>query len=104
MTYAEFVEAVAQHAAAKRGRRSGNRTVMRRLQRADAEAVLEAAFALVVDYVTRGDAVHVPGLGVFKPTSRAPRTVRNPATGELMRLPRTSSIRLSAAKAVRSRQ
>lgn len=43
----------------------------------------------------------IPGLGTFRRVTRKARRVRNPATGELMMLPASSTIAFRAAKAVR---
>jgi hypothetical protein len=41
---------------------------------------------------------HIPGVGAFHATTRKARRVRNPATGELMMLPETKSVRFKPSK------
>lgn len=48
-----------------------------------------------------GRSLLIPGLGTFRRVTRKARRVRNPATGELMMLPASSTIAFRAAKAVR---
>lgn len=68
----------------------------------NARHFVRALFKEVGEIVANGNAVNVPGFGIFKPATRKPRRIRNPANGELMRLPRTRSIRLQPAKAQRA--
>ena len=48
-----------------------------------------------------GRSLLIPGLGTFRRVTRKARRIRNPATGELMMLPASSTIAFRAAKAVR---
>ena len=70
----------------------------------DAHLFARELFAEVARLVTTGQSVYVPELGIFKPTTRKARNIRNPVTGEMMRLPRTRTVRLAAAKALRAKR
>jgi len=52
--------------------------------RKDAESALDAVVDVIQRGIHQGDQVRVKGLGVFESVERAARTVRNPATGELL--------------------
>lgn len=58
--------------------------------RADAERVMGAFEEVVISALKAGDKVQLTGFGVFESKPRAARTVRNPATGEMMDIPATS--------------
>lgn len=50
------------------------------------EQAADAVFAALADLMAEGDHLRVPGLGVFDTVRRAPRTARNPRTGETIRV------------------
>ncbi len=52
-------------------------------------AALEAMMAAVTKAVAEGDRVTLMGFGTFEVKNRAPRTARNPRTGEAIALPAT---------------
>lgn len=60
---------------------------------------------IVLDEITmalvNGDRVNLPGLGSFSPTQRAARMGKNPQTGAAIHIPASTSVRFSAAKALK---
>jgi DNA-binding protein HU-beta len=55
-------------------------------KRVTAEAI-DAMVEAVRRTVARGERVSIPGFGTFEKRLRAPRTARNPRTGETVRVP-----------------
>ena len=53
---------------------------------------------LMVDHLKRGDRLRINGLGIFEVRSRAARTGRNPATGEVIQIKASKKIAFRAAK------
>lgn len=66
------------------------------LTKVDAEKALSAAIATVVKTVAKGDSVTLVGFGTFKPSKRAARTGRNPATGAVLKIAATTVPRFTA--------
>jgi DNA-binding protein HU-beta len=64
--------------------------------RKDAERALDAVVDVIQRGINQGEKVRVKGLGVFESVERAARTVRNPATGELVEKARTRVPRFRA--------
>ncbi|MBW4025420.1 MAG: HU family DNA-binding protein [Proteobacteria bacterium] len=62
-------------------------------------AALKALFDLMVDHLKKGDRLRINGLGVLEVKSRAARTGRNPATGEIIQIKASKKIAFRAAKA-----
>lgn len=62
-----------------------------------AEAVLGAFFDHTAEQVKAGEKVAWPGFGTFSMTERAPRTGRNPQTGEKLKIKKSRSVKLSTA-------
>ena len=58
--------------------------------KADTERVLSAFEDVVIAALKAGDKVQLTGFGVFESKARAARSVRNPATGEMMDIAATS--------------
>ncbi len=58
-------------------------------RRAAADAV-DATLEAIARAVARGDKVVLSGFGSFEKRLRAPRTARNPQTGEAVKVPATS--------------
>ncbi|MEC7426277.1 MAG: HU family DNA-binding protein [Acidimicrobiales bacterium] len=69
----------------------------------DAEAVIEAFFGCVESAAKAGDAVAWPGVGKFSRSDRAARQGRNPQTGETIQIAASSSVKFTAAKALKDR-
>lgn len=57
------------------------------LTKTDTSAVVEGLIASVIDAMQRGEHIEIRGFGTFKVVDRAPRTGRNPKTGEVVRIP-----------------
>lgn len=57
----------------------------------------------ILDEVREGRRVVVPGLGTFSRGTRKARVIRNPATKELMELPRTVTVKFTAAKRAKAK-
>jgi DNA-binding protein HU-beta len=81
MNKSELIEAVAKSAD---------------LTKVDAEKALAAVIATVVKTVAKGDTVTLVGFGSFKPSKRAARTGRNPATGAALKIAATTVPRFTA--------
>ena len=71
--------------------------------KADAEAVIEAFFGCVEGAAKAGDAVAWPGVGKFSRSDRAARMGRNPQTGASIYINASSSVKFTAAKALKDR-
>ena len=54
-----------------------------------ANQAIDAMLEAVRRSVARGERVSLPGFGTFEKRLRAPRTARNPRTGERVRVPAT---------------
>ena len=72
MTKSELVSAVAEKAG---------------IRKKDAEASLNAFISVVTETLKKGDKVEIRGFGTFLMKERAPRTARNPRTGEKVDVP-----------------
>lgn len=57
------------------------------LTKTDTSAVVEGLIASVVHAMQRGEHIEIRGFGTFKVVDRAPRTGRNPKTGEVVKIP-----------------
>ncbi|MBA3034251.1 MAG: HU family DNA-binding protein [Gammaproteobacteria bacterium] len=66
------------------------------ITKVDAEKALAATIATVVKAVAKGDSVTLVGFGSFKPSKRAARTGRNPATGAVLKIAATTVPRFTA--------
>jgi DNA-binding protein HU-beta len=64
----------------------------------DAETVLDATLATVIETVAAGDKVTLVGFGSFEPRDRQAREGRNPKTGETMTIPAMRVPAFSAGK------
>jgi DNA-binding protein HU-beta len=62
-----------------------------------AEAVLGAFFDHTAERVKAGEKVAWPGFGTFSMTERAPRTGRNPQTGEKLKIKKSRSLKLATS-------
>ena len=58
--------------------------------RRTASLAVEAVVDTITRAVARGEKVGISGFGVFEKVERAPRTARNPTTGEAVKLKRTT--------------
>ena len=63
------------------------------------ETILKEALSFIKSQVEQGDEVAIHNFGVFKLKERAERTGRNPATGEEITIPASSSVGFKPTKA-----
>ena len=70
------------------------------ISKAHVAAVLEQLGEVTTNALAHGFDVPLPGLGKLKPTERAARTGRNPATGLPMEVPGKRLVKFSEAKAL----
>lgn len=66
--------------------------------KAAATKAVNAVLDAIVDGVANGDGVNIVGFGTFKPTERAARSGRNPATGEAITIPAATVPTFKAGK------
>ena len=57
------------------------------MSRTEAEFILEGTFNTIADLLAEGKTVSIPRFGKFTVYQSAPRTGRNPATGESVEVP-----------------
>lgn len=86
MTKTELVSAVAEKAG---------------LKKAVAEKAVNAAIEAVVEAISKGERVAIPGLGVFNIRERKARKGRNPRTGKEITIPARKVVAFSAAKSLK---
>lgn len=60
--------------------------------------VIDAVFATIQDWVASGAEVAFVGFGTFSQSKRAPRTGRNPQTGEAINIPAATLPKFKAGK------
>jgi DNA-binding protein HU-beta len=72
------------------------------IPRNQAEKVLEALGDVVTEAVQRGEKVSLTGLLSIERVMRAPRTGRNPQTGEPLAIPAGYSVRLSCGSRLKA--
>lgn len=69
--------------------------------RKDTELVLDSLAGTVSEMLASGAEFVLPGVGKFSTSQRAARTGRNPATGESIQIPASTSVKFSATKALK---
>ncbi len=57
------------------------------LTKTDTSAIVEGFLSAVTQALVNEDHIEIRGFGTFKVVQRAPRTGRNPKTGEAVRIP-----------------
>ena len=57
------------------------------LTKTDTAAVVEGLLASVISAMEQGEHIEIRGFGTFKVVRRAPRTGRNPKTGDVVKIP-----------------
>ena len=62
------------------------------LTQSEAIVAVDAFLSGITEALLRGERVELRGFGTFRPVSRAPRTGRNPRTGETVRVPGRRSV------------
>ena len=68
----------------------------------DADAVLSALSDTLLDAVSKGEKVAIPGILSVERVSRAARTGRNPATGETIEIPAGYGVKVSAGSKLKA--
>ncbi len=71
------------------------------MTRKDTERVLNMAFGLMTQELTKGEDVKIAGFGNFSVKERAERVGRNPRTGEELTIPATKNVQFKAGKALK---
>jgi DNA-binding protein HU-beta len=71
------------------------------LSQAVARVVVNAVFAALANHATRGENVTIQGFGSFRVRNTAPKSGRNPFTGEAMQIPAGRTVTLRVAPALR---
>lgn len=71
------------------------------VSKANAESVINALFETVIDKTKEGTKVAWPGFGSFSTSERAARVGRNPQTGEELQIPASTTMKFTAAKALK---
>ena len=61
------------------------------VKKGDVEDIVEALLNTVMAEVAKGEKVQITGFGTFERKERGARTVRNPRTGEDMKVPPSKS-------------
>lgn len=68
------------------------------MPKAQVERVLDAIQDVIIDTVAGGDDIKLTGFAAFVPASRAARTMKNPRTGEDIKVPETKVVRIRPLK------
>ncbi len=66
------------------------------ISKAEADRIVVTVFEEIMTAVTQGEAVTLIGFGSFKAVECAPRTGRNPTTGEAIQIPAMRKPRFTA--------
>ncbi len=69
----------------------------------DVNLVVDTLLEEISNALAAGDRVEIRGFASFSTRQRAPRTARNPKTGELVKLDERSSVYFRAGKELRDR-
>lgn len=69
----------------------------------DVDLVVDKIFDAISESLAKGDRVELRGFGSFSTRKRAPRTARNPKTGETVNLENRNAIYFRAGKELRQR-
>lgn len=67
----------------------------------EAAPKVEAVFNVIVETLTKGESIKIPGVGTFEVRERAARKGRNPQSGEEIDIPATKAPAFKAAKALK---
>jgi DNA-binding protein HU-beta len=70
---------------------------------AQARLAFDALPGVVLAGLLEDERITITGLGTFEVAHRAPRSVRNPSTGEMMDLPAKKAVKFRPAKYLRER-
>lgn len=73
------------------------------MSKSDIDAAISGMFEVVADHVSRtDDKITIPGWISFQQTTRAPRTGRNPRTGDPIDIPATKGVKVSAGSKLKA--
>jgi len=72
------------------------------LTKTQADAALAALQNVLVENVSKGEAVKITGLFAVERTERAARTGRNPRTGEEIQIPAGYGVKISAGSTLKN--
>ncbi|MCX7738479.1 MAG: HU family DNA-binding protein [Hydrogenothermaceae bacterium] len=73
------------------------------ITKASAERAVNAAIEAVIEALTKGERVAIPGLGVFNVRIRKARKGRNPRTGKEITIPARKVVAFTAAKSLKEK-
>lgn len=73
------------------------------LQHRDVELAVNCMLGQMADALTQGKRIEISGFGGFSLHHRAPRTARNPKTGEAVNLPAKVALHFKPGKEMRDR-
>jgi DNA-binding protein HU-beta len=71
------------------------------LKKSEAERAVNAAIEALVEALSKGERVAIPGLGVFNVKERKARKGRNPRTGKEIKIPKRKVVAFTAAKSLK---
>ncbi|MGS2848269.1 HU family DNA-binding protein [Bacillus velezensis] len=67
----------------------------------EAAPKVEAVFNVIVETLTKGESILIPGVGKFEVRERAARKGRNIQTGEEIEIPASKAVKFKPAKALK---
>ncbi|MCX2809660.1 HU family DNA-binding protein [Bacillus sp. ChL18] len=67
----------------------------------EAAPKVEAVFNVIVETLTKGESIKIPGVGTFEVRERAARKGRNIQTGEEIEIPASKAVKFKPAKALK---
>lgn len=70
-------------------------------KRSDVKAMFDALAELATSEVKQNGEFTIPGFGKLKKTERKARDGRNPATGEVIRIPAKTTVKFSVGKSMK---
>jgi integration host factor subunit beta len=73
------------------------------LEKRDVELALNCLLRQMTDSLAQGERIEIRGFGGFSLHHRAPRTARNPKTGEAINLPAKVALHFKPGKEMRDR-
>jgi DNA-binding protein HU-beta len=71
------------------------------LKKSEVKTVFDALTELATSEVKKNGEFTVPGFGKLKKTNRKAREGRNPATGEIIKIPAKTTVKFSVGKAMK---
>lgn len=71
------------------------------VSKANVESVLKALFDIIIAKTKEGTKISIPQFGSFQTSERAARVGRNPQTGEEIKIPSSTVMKFTAAKALK---